>query len=249
MRSAKASPLRAISARISPKPCWVDIRLSVLGWGRVAGIASAGASSLRLASRANGTAFRKASISAAGKRGAFELVPFMAFAHAIGGAERRHLRLGHQAGVIVLVALQRQAEAFHRIGDEDGGPFVVGAAFERLQQGRHVVAAQIGHQRGQFVVAAPRQKRAHRPLVAQLVGEPLAPGRAALEQQRGIKRIGRGIDPGAQAFAARFGERRLQQRAIFQNHHFPAKGAEQGFQPLRTGPRARWRPGSGGYSR
>ena len=178
-----------------------------------------------------GNGFQEGFDFAGGKVRAFELVPFMAGTHAIGGTEGRHLCFGHQAGVIILVSLEGQAEALHRIGDENSGTRVVRPAFERLQQGRHVMAAQIGHQRRQFFVAAPGDQRAHRTLIAKIVIQPLAPGRAALEEQRGVKRVGAGIDPFAQAFAARFCKRLLQQGAIFEHHDLPAEGLEQCLQP------------------
>ncbi len=64
-----------------------------------------------------------------------------------------HLRRRHQAGVIVLVALERQADALDRVGDEADRTIVIDR-FESLDHAGHVVAAEIGHQRQQFLVAA-----------------------------------------------------------------------------------------------
>ena len=56
------------------------------------------------------------------QRQAFELVPFVAGPHAHRLAENLHLRRRHQAGVIVLVAGDRQAEALDGVADEAGRP-------------------------------------------------------------------------------------------------------------------------------
>jgi hypothetical protein len=74
---------------------------------------------------------------------------------------------------------ERQAEALDRVGDEAGRPVVV-RRLEGLEQRSHVVAAEIGHQ------AAVRRRRRSisardRALVAEIVEQPLAPGRAALK--------------------------------------------------------------------
>ena len=50
------------------------------------------------------------------QRQALELVPFVAGAHRHRLAEHLHLRRRHQAGVIVLVAGERQAEALDGVG-------------------------------------------------------------------------------------------------------------------------------------
>ena len=67
----------------------------------------------------------------------------------------------------------------------------------------------------------------HRSLVADLVIETLAPGRAALEHQRGIELVRTVIDPASQHFAAGLGKRGLLERAVFEHHHVPAEIAEQ----------------------
>ena len=63
----------------------------------------------------------------------------------IACAKRLHLRGGHQAGVVVLVAGEGQAEAFHRVGEEADRPVVVDA-LERLGQRDEIVAGEVGHQ-------------------------------------------------------------------------------------------------------
>ena len=70
----------------------------------------------------------------------------MARADVLGGAPFFHLRHRHQPGMVVLVALERQADTLDGIGDEADGAVVVDR-LESLDHGGHVVAAEIGHQR------------------------------------------------------------------------------------------------------
>ena len=86
-------------------------------------------------------------------RQAFELLPFMACANALLGSPLLHLCHRHQAGMVVLVALHRQPDTLDSVGDEAHWAVVIDG-FERLDHAGHVVAAEIGHQRQQFVVAA-----------------------------------------------------------------------------------------------
>src|SRR4029077_2649056 len=86
---------------------------------------------------------------------------------------------------------------------------------------------EIVHQPRQRVVAARLDEPGHRPLVADLVIEALAPRRAALEHQRGIKLVRTMVDPLPQHLAARLGERGLLELAVFEHHHVPAEIAEQ----------------------
>ena len=78
----------------------------------------------------------------------FERVPFVARPDVHRGAEGFHLRRRHQAGMVVLVAGERQAEALDGVGDEADRPVVLDLA-ERLDQRRQVVAGEIGHQAAQ----------------------------------------------------------------------------------------------------
>ena len=64
--------------------------------------------------------------SASGTIQALEQVPFVAGPDAHVGAEHLHLLLGHQAGMVVLVAGERQAHALDRVGDEAGRLVAVG---------------------------------------------------------------------------------------------------------------------------
>ena len=104
--------------------------------------------------------------------------------------------------MVVLVAGERQAEALDRIGDEADRPVVLARLLEGLEQARQVVAAEIGHQPRQLLVGALLDQPRHRPLVAEIVEQALAPGGAALEGQGGIELVRAGIDPVAQALAA-----------------------------------------------
>ena len=68
--------------------------------------------------------------------------------------------------------------------------------------------------------------------VADVVEQPLAPRRAALEHQRRIELVRAAVDPVAQRLAARLGESRFLQRAVFEDHDIPAEGAEQRLEAL-----------------
>ncbi len=159
-----------------------------------------------------------------------EPVPLAAFANIHGRAQTLDLRRRHQAGVIVLVAGERQTKALDRVGDEADGTVVRARRLEGVEQHREIVAAEIAHQRGQFFVAAACDQRGHGALVADLVHQPLAPGRAALERQRRIELVRTGFDPVAQPFAAWLAERGLLQRTMAQHHHVPAEIAKHGFE-------------------
>ena len=144
----------------------------------------------------------------------------------IARRKRFHLRRRHQAGVVVLVAGDRQAEALHRVGDEAGRPVVIDLV-EGFDDRRQVVAAEVVHQPRQLVVGARLDQLCHRTLVADLVHQPLAPGRAALEHQRRVELVRAAVDPLPQGLAAGLAERGLLQRAVFQDHHVPAEVLEQ----------------------
>ena len=159
---------------------------------------------------------------------AFERVPFVTLPDVHRSTKGFHLRRSHQPGMVVLVAGERQADTFDRVGDEADRPVVIDPV-ESLSDCAQIVAAEIAHELRQFVIAAGIDKSRHSSLVADLVGQTLAPRRATLEYQRGIKLVRTRIDPAAQHLAARFGEGSLLQRAVFENHHVPAEIAEQIF--------------------
>ena len=157
---------------------------------------------------------------------ALELVPLMAFAHILRVAVRIHLRRRHQAGVVVLVAGHRQAEALHCIADEAGRLVAVGA-MEGLQQRRQVVAAEIVHQRREFGVGALFDQPRDVALIADLVEQALAPGCAAGEHQRRVELVGAAIDPGLEPVATGLLEGRLLQRAVLHDDDLPAEILKQ----------------------
>ena len=133
--------------------------------------------------------------SSVGRRGEpLELVPFVARPDVHGGAEAVHLLRRHQAGVVVLVAGEGEAEALDGVADETGRPVVVDRA-ERLDQRGQVMPGEIGHQARKLVVGARLDQLRHRALVADVVEQALAPGRAALEHQRRVELVRALVDP------------------------------------------------------
>ena len=142
------------------------------------------------------------------------------------GAEAFHLRRCHQAGVIVLVAGKRQAEALDGIGDKADRTVVIDLA-ESLDQRRQVVTGEISHQAVKLRVGARLDQPFDWVLIADLVEEALAPSGAALKHQRGVELVGTIVDPAAQRFATRLAERLFQQRAVFEDDHVPTKRLKQ----------------------
>ena len=94
----------------------------------------------------------------------------------IAVAQRGHLRRVHQAGVIVLVAGEGQAEALDRPGDEQGRHVVL-RGVERLDQDLHAMAAEVGHQRGQRVVVMGLEEGRRRLAEVLLDAAPATPRR------------------------------------------------------------------------
>ena len=88
--------------------------------------------------------------------------------------------------------------------------------------------AEVFHQGGKGCIVAAVQDGQ----VGQIGQQPFAPGRPALIQQRGVERVGAGIDPVAQRCAAGFGKGRLLQRPIFQPDDAPAKGGKNRLGPF-----------------
>ncbi len=128
--------------------------------------------------------------------------------------------------MVVLVAGERQAHALDRVGDEDDRPVVVDA-LEGLEEARQVVAAEIAHEARQLLVRAALDEARDGALVAEIVEEAFPPGGAALVGEGGIELVRGGVDPFAQALAAGLAERRLHERAVLEDDHVPAEGAEQ----------------------
>ena len=83
-----------------------------------------------------------------------ELVPFLALVDALARAQVVHLRFRHQPGVVVLVALERQAVALDGVGDE-AHRLVGRRLVEGLQDGLQVVPAEVGHELGERRIVVP----------------------------------------------------------------------------------------------
>ncbi len=92
--------------------------------------------------------------------------------------------------------------------------------------------AEVFHQHREFRIAAAVQERRHRALIAKIVHEPFAPGRATLKGQSRVKCVGAGIDPVTQGRAARFRKGRALQDAVFEADHPPAKGGKDRLDPM-----------------
>ena len=192
MREASSLSPRASSLSTKPKPCWVDIcaaglKASCCGTSIGRGETAAAFLIERRCGQECFRAWRRL-------RQTFELVPFMAGANVLRGAPLLHLRHRHQAGVVVLVALHRQADALDGVGDEADRAIVIDR-LEGLDHAGHVVSAEVGHQRQQFVVAAAVDQLRHLPLIADVVLQMLAEGGAALEAQRRVHLVRAIIDP------------------------------------------------------
>ncbi len=141
--------------------------------------------------------------------------------------------------MVVLVAGERQAPALDGVGDEAVRP-VVRDPVERLQQRLEVVAAEIGHQRGQGRVVVAVEERADAGVAAEVALQMRPPGGTALEAQGGVEVVRAGVDPVAQRLAAGPCERLLQLLAVLDRDHPPADGGEElldlGEQQLRHDP-------------
>ena len=108
-----------------------------------------------------------------------EAIPFLAVADPHPLAERHHLIGGDQAGVVVLVAGERQTVALDRVGNEAGWP-IVGDGTECVTHRLEVVPPQVGHEPSQRVVVMLVEQRADAVRVAQSAPQFLAPRRPSL---------------------------------------------------------------------
>ena len=88
------------------------------------------------------------------------------------------------------------------------------------------MAAEVAHQRRKLVVAAALDQSRKIALIAQLVGEPLAPSCAAAEGQCRVELVRARLDPYAQPLATRFVKGGLLQAAMTQHNNVPAEVAE-----------------------
>ena len=158
---------------------------------------------------------------------AFERLPFLALAHAHRLAQRGHLGRVHQAGVIVLVAGEGQAEALDRPGDEQGRDVVL-RGVERLDQRLHAMAAEVGEQRRERGVVMLLEEGRCR--LAELGVDPRAPRRAALIVERRQFGVGQLLEPGLEL--RMLVERGLQPLAVAQLDDAPAAASEDLVEPL-----------------
>ena len=181
MREASSVSPRASSLSTRPKPCWVDICGDGVNESR-SGTSISGAARRRLPSRLNGASRRKRLQRRRILRKSLELLPLVAGPDVLRDTPFLHLRNRHQAGMVVLVTLERQSDTLDGVGDEADGAIVIDR-LERLAHARHVVAAEIGHQLQELVVAAPLDQLRDLPLVADLVAQMLAERGPALETQ------------------------------------------------------------------
>src|SRR5580692_8926324 len=127
IRAASALSPRASSLRTSPNPCWVDI----CGHGDFRRAQPPPALAIERRRRQERLKFSR------GLRQALELVPLVTGADVLREPPLLHLRDRHQAGVVVLVALERQADALDGVGNKADGSVVIDR-YERLAHARHV---------------------------------------------------------------------------------------------------------------
>ena len=127
--------------------------------------------------------------------------------------------------MIVLVTGQRRTPALDRIAEKDGRPVII-SLVEGIAERREAVTSEILHQARECGVGAALNQCHCSPLVAEIVEKPLAPRRAALKNQCGVKGIGASVDPVLQRAAAGFLEGSALQQAIFELHHAPTEGRE-----------------------
>ena len=132
----------------------------------------------------------------------------------------------HQAGVIVLVAGEREAPALDRVGDEASRP-VVRDLIERVENRLDVVAAEIGHQIGQSGVVRSLEKCSDESVVARDLRQFRPPASPALEGQGRVEIVRAVVDPAAQGLATWLGEGGLKLRAVLDRHDFPADLVEE----------------------
>jgi hypothetical protein len=154
-----------------------------------------------------------------------EAIPLGAVGNAVAALELGHLVRVHQAGVVVLVAGERQTETLDRV-DHEADALIVGDGVEGFEHRFHVVPGQIGHQRGEGVIVMLIEQLADARELAEIAQQMLAPAAAALEDEGGIERVGAVVDPLPQRRAVGAPEGRLQPLAVFQRDHAPADRLE-----------------------
>ena len=133
--------------------------------------------------------------------------------------------------MIVLVPGERRLPALDRVGEEDGRLVVVDGV-EGVGEGFQALAAEIVHQRVELFIRALVEQFRDIALVANVVHQAFAPGRAALIGEGGIIHVRAGLDPFLQGFAARLLEGFALQDAVAQHNGAPAEGLEDGVDLL-----------------
>ena len=156
---------------ILPKPSWVDI-------GRGAGHRRhrQGRRARRGRRRFRGDRHSgQECAQTSGVRSRPAVAPFLAVGDALGGFEGRYLRRIHQPRVIVLVAGQGQVPALDRVGDEAVRRLIARSGVEGLDQRRHVVTGEIGHQPLELIVVMRREQRRDARGIAEFGFQPRTP--------------------------------------------------------------------------
>ena len=150
--------------------------------------------------------------------------------------ELRHLLGAHQAGVVILMTLERHTEALDRVGNETLRLIFLIGGIEGLQDRFHVVARKVCHQRVQTIVVVVVEQCLQSRRSAEITLQVVTPGRSAFEGQRGIKVVRAFVDPAHQRFACRTLEGGFQFLAVFERDdvpvHRPKKILDFGEQKL-----------------
>ena len=225
MRSASSPPSRPISLRMRPNPSWVEI-VARPGGSIRAGGAIRGAARRRGKPAANGTPARNSSSASSGMS-----IPAKRSHSSPGATPISPRKVSICSGVIrpawlSLCPAKGKAVALGGVADQAGRPVVVDAV-EGVQQHVDVVAREVGHQRVQGRIVAALHQDPRVVVAGEILHQPLAPPRAALEGERGIERVRAVVDPGPERRPAGLGEGGLLQPAVFQRQHPPADRAEQ----------------------
>ncbi|TPW08102.1 MAG: hypothetical protein FD124_633 [Alphaproteobacteria bacterium] len=126
--------------------------------------------------------------------------------------------------MIVLVALEGQAPALHRVGEHEDRRLGRCCAIERLDHRFKAMPPERGHQFCEPLVVIGREQFLRRAF--QVAIETFAPRCAAFKAQRGVEIVRARIDPFAKLSAARRLERIAQAPAVFQRFHTPARCGE-----------------------
>ena len=152
--------------------------------------------------------------------------PLLADADPLLLAERLHLRLGHQPGVVILVAGERQAETLDRVGDEADRP-IGGRILERVENRVEIVPTEIGHQTGERHVIEIADDGEGLGMRDEIGFELSPPALGSFKDEGRVNLVGAIGNPGAQFFPARQCKRLLLQAAVFEEDDLPAKVLEQ----------------------